>query len=112
MNKQDNKDYILNIRISKDTFSKVKSKAKENKESVSALVRKIIDDSYEVMGDLKKDIFNDANSAEDLECFSQVVMAKNTKCAKCGKGIKKGAVAIKAEDEEGKKHFYCQSCKK
>src|SRR3989344_4274039 len=49
--KEESKDYIINLRVSRATYDKVKQKAKENRETVSNLLRKVIDDSAEIVTD-------------------------------------------------------------
>ena len=106
-----NKDYILNIRVSKDTLSKLKSKAKENSQSMSDLVRKTLDDSWEIFGDLKNDILGKENeNTRGVEYFQKVIMAKDSECSRCGAKIPKGNPAYLGETKNGSKKYFCNVC--
>lgn len=114
--KQSKKDYILNIRISRDTFDKIKNRASENKETISSLLRKVIDDSSEIIGDLSNEIFDTrkkgkANNVPDIACFYSAKTAKAVTCQKCKKSIKKGTKVEIGEDAKGQKYFFCETCK-
>lgn len=106
-----NKEYIINIRVSKDTYSKLKAKAKENSESLSSLVRKTLDDSYEILGDLKRDIFgDDKKPANDISHYQKVIIAKDVTCDRCQSNIPKGSQVFFGETKAGIKKYFCNSC--
>lgn len=107
----ENKDYIINIRVSKDTYEKIKNKASENRESVSNLVRKVIEDSSEIISDLSREIFGKGAKYSDVVIYYKAQLAKETKCDKCGKTITKGEVATIGENDKGKKYYFCSECK-
>lgn len=106
---EDNKDYIINIRVSKETYEKLKSKAKENSESLSNLVRKSLDDSWEIFGDLKNEIFGKKES-DNIIHYQKVIIAKDTKCSRCGTPIFKGSEALLGETKTSQKKYFCTSC--
>ena len=97
-----NKDYILNIRVSRETYEKVKDMAKENSESVSALIRKVIKDSDEILGD----IFPRKDKWGDIKTYSTEKAARDIECEKTGKKIKKGSSVIVGQTSSGKRHYF------
>lgn len=112
MNKEgeNNKDYILNIRISRKTYEKVKGMAKENRESVSHLVRKVIDDCLEIGNDLSEEIFG-KKKENNIFTYYNGVTAKDMSCSECGDNIKSGKTIIIGETNKGKKYYFCSKCK-
>lgn len=107
----DNKEYIINIRVSKDTYNKLKAKAKENSESLSSLVRKTLDDSYEIFTDFKNDIFYKKTvSADNIVHYQKVIVAKDTNCDRCQINIHKGAEMFLAETKTGTGKYFCGAC--
>jgi predicted DNA-binding protein len=97
-----NKDYILNIRVPKETYEKVKGMARENSESVSALIRKVIKDSEEIIGD----IFSPKDHWGDIKTYSTSKAARDIECEKSGKKIKKGSTVIVGETSSGRRHYF------
>ena len=106
---QDNKDYILNIRVSKETYEKLKHKAKENSESLSNLVRKTLDDSWEIFGDLKNEIFGETKK-ERVMYYQKVIIGSAEFCGKCGKALVRGDSVLLGETKAGQKKFFCMDC--
>ena len=107
----DNKEYIINIRVSKETYDKLKVKAKENSESLSSLVRKTLDDSYEIFSDLKKDIFGGFNKGTDnILHYQKVIIAKDVDCQRCGAKIIKSSQAYLGETKSGAGKYFCIDC--
>lgn len=110
----ENKDYIINFRVSRKTYEKMKQKAKENRESVSNLARKAIEDSVEIIHDLSREIFGTGdkkNKFEDIVSFHRAQFAQDMECASCGKTISKGTVGVVGENKAGKKYYFCADCK-
>lgn len=108
---EDNKDYIINIRVSKNTLNKLKNKAKENSQSLSDLVRKTLDDSWEIFGDFKEDLFGkNEKSVNGVDYFQKVIVAKDTSCEKCGTAIPKATEAYLGITETGAKKYFCTLC--
>lgn len=107
-----NKDYIINLRVSRATYEKIKEKARENRESISNLVRKAIDDSSEIISDLSDEIFGrKSNKFEDVSVYYKAQVAKEVECANCKKKIAKGDIATVGETQGAKKYFFCDNCK-
>lgn len=107
----DSKDYVLNIRVSKDTLNKLKNKAKENSQSLSDLVRKTLDDSREIFGDFKDDLFGKGEKAANgVEYFQKVIVAKTVDCEKCASPIAKATEAYLGVTKTGEKKYFCNSC--
>lgn len=107
---EDNKDYILNIRVSKETYDKLKKKAKENSESLSGLVRKTIDDSWEIFGDLRDDLFGAKPAKEGVVHYQKVILAKNAECSRCGTIISSGTEGYVGQTKSGESKYFCQGC--
>lgn len=108
---EDNKDYIINLRVSRATYDKIKQKARENEESISNLVRKAISDSAEIITDLSEEIFGRQNKFKDIVGYHRARAAKDLRCAKCERTISAGEVVTIGETEGIKKYFFCENCK-
>jgi hypothetical protein len=106
-----NKDYIINLRVSRETYDKIKQKAKENQESISNLVRKAIDDSAEIVSDLREDIFGKRDKFKDVVGYHKSKAAQEIICAKCGLTISPNATITVGETTGVKKYFFCERCK-
>ncbi|MFA6098060.1 MAG: hypothetical protein WCV50_04650 [Patescibacteria group bacterium] len=106
-----NKEYIINIRVSKETYRKLKAKAKEESESLSSLVRKTLNDSYEIFKDIKQDIFgNEEKSSGNMLHYQKIILAKDTACERCHNEIAKGSQAYLGESKTGTKKYFCAKC--
>ncbi len=105
-----NKDYILNIRVSKETYNKLKTKAKENSESLSTLVRKTLDDSWEIFSDLKSDLFGEDKKTNGVVYYQKVILAKDGICDRCSAAIAKGDHVFLGETKSGAKKYFCNDC--
>jgi formamidopyrimidine-DNA glycosylase len=106
-----NKDYVLNIRVSKDTLTKLKNKAKENSQSLSDLVRKTLEDSWEIFGDLKEDLFGKGEkNANGVDYYQKIIVAKDVACEKCGAVIWKASEAYLGTAKTGEKKYFCNAC--
>lgn len=106
-----NKDYIINLRVSRDTYEKIKNKAKENSESVSTLIRKAITDSSEILGDITKDFFPSNEKFADIIGYHRFKTAQDLKCSQCQSKIPAGETATVGETEKSKKYFFCKDCR-
>jgi hypothetical protein len=109
----ENKDYIINLRVSRATYEKIKQKAKENRESISNLVRKTVDDSIEIISDLSEELLGKEKSAKfkDIVSYHKVKTAQELKCSKCSNDINLGDTATVGETAGAKKYFFCNNCK-
>ena|ERR1700733_3385499 len=107
----DNKDYIINLRVSRATYDKIKRKAKENQESISNLVRKAIDDSAEIITDLSDDLIGKKDKFKDVVDYHKSKAAQALECVKCGARINAGDVVTVGETAGAKKYFFCEDCK-
>jgi formamidopyrimidine-DNA glycosylase len=105
-----NKDYILNIRISRKTYNKIKDLAKENKDTISHVVRKVIDDSMDIASSIHDDIFGKSNPKEHITTYYRATAAQDIPCATCGKIIKKEKDLVVGETANGKKFYFCTDC--
>lgn len=111
--KKENKDYIINLRVSRDTYEKIKEKAKENRESMSNLIRKTVDDSLEIISDLSNELLGkkDSEKFKDIIGYMKIKTAREVECDKCGASIKSGETITVGETENAKKYFFCNNCK-
>jgi len=109
----ENKDYIINLRVSRATYEKIKNKAKENRESISNLVRKTVDDSIEIISDISNELRGkDKNSKfKDVIGYHKIKAAQELECDQCDAKITPGDVATVGETAGAKKYFFCQNCK-
>ncbi len=104
------KDYVINLRVSRATYDKIKQKAKENQESISNLVRKAIDDSTEIIADLSSDLLGKQTISKDIVGYHKSKAAQELTCVKCGTKIGVGDVVTVGETEGAKKYFFCKDC--
>jgi hypothetical protein len=108
----DNKDYVINLRVSRATYEKLKSKAAENRDTLSGFVRKAIDDSAEIISDLSNDVFGKRKKDfGNVDSYHEVEVAKNIKCAQCGEDIPAGETATVGETKSGRKYYFCGKCR-
>lgn len=107
----DSKDYIINLRVSRATYDKIKRKARENQESISNLVRKAIDDSAEIITDLSSELLHKKEKFKDVVGYHKSKTAQELTCAKCGVKIVAGEVVTVGETEGAKKYFFCENCR-
>jgi len=107
----ENKDYIINLRVSRKTYDKIKSKAKENRETISNLLRKVIDDSSEIISDLSCDVFGDGKKFNDIISYHKVFLAQDVDCSKCNQKISSGESVTVGETKTNKKYYFCLNCK-
>lgn len=106
-----NKEYIINIRVSKETYNKLKNKAKENGETLSNLVRKTLDDSREILSDLKDELFGvSSKKANGVDYFQRVILAKDADCFSCGCALTKGTQVYMGQAKNGAQKYFCDSC--
>ena len=110
---RENKDYIINLRVSRATYEKIKEKARENRESISNLVRKTVDDSIEIFSDLSHEILGKEKNKKfkDIIGYYKIKTAQDLKCDNCGAVILSGEIATVGETEGVKKYFFCHYCK-
>jgi formamidopyrimidine-DNA glycosylase len=113
MNKNDdNKDCVINFRVSRETYDKIKDKAQENRETMSNLVRKVIEDGVEIIDDLSRDFLGGQKKPRPIVSYARVTLAAEVKCANCQKIIKAGTTATAGYDEKGQISYFCPVCKK
>lgn len=110
MQNNDNKEYIVNIRVSKDTYNKLKNKAKENSQTLSDLIRKTLDDSYEIFSDIRKDLFGDDKNKNGMIYYQKAILARDIHCDVCGNIVKKGTDIFIGETKNGNKKYFCNDC--
>lgn len=108
---ENNKDYIINIRVSRATYENIRQKAKENRESISNVVRKAINDSAEIISDLSNELFGKKDKFRNVVGYHKSRAAKEIKCSGCGAAIGQGDVVTIGETEGTKKYFFCGNCK-
>lgn len=105
------KDYIINLRVSRATYDKIKRKARENSESISTLVRKAIDDSVEIIGDLSDELFHKNGEFKDIVGYHRFKTACELTCSQCEAVIPTEETATMGETEKAKKYYFCSNCR-
>jgi hypothetical protein len=108
-----NKDYILNLRVSKQTYEKIKGRAVKNGSSISTLLRGIISDSVEIISDLSSDLRGKTSASKfnDVASYHKGILAKDRACDNCKVNMNKGQVVTIGETDEGAAYFFCAECK-
>ncbi|MBI4122065.1 MAG: hypothetical protein HY461_01915 [Parcubacteria group bacterium] len=104
------KDYIINIRVTKDTYDKVRDSAKANSESISNFIRTVITDSVDVISDFAEGLTGRKHSFKDIVSYHKAKLAKAIACGKCGATIAAGAIATIGETSSAKKYYFCPNC--
>lgn len=111
----DNKDFIINLRVSRATYEKIRDRAKANGETVSNLIRTVLSDSGEIIDDLSRDVFGGkgkrAQSFDDVVSYHKAQIARETVCAKCGKKMRAGSAATVGETASARKYYFCPDCR-
>ena len=109
----DKKDYILNIRISRALYDKVTKKAYENRETTSHLLRKIIEDSAEIVGDLSEELFHTDRHKKQKPAsyYFDAVLVENDVCEKCERIVKEGESVRVMEMPDGTRAYVCDACR-
>lgn len=107
------KDYIINLRVSRKTYDKIKDRAKKNGETISNLIRSIINDSAEVISDLSSELTGKKTKDKfaDIVSYSRAVLAQSRPCDNCGKEMAKGETVIAGETATRARYYFCPSCK-
>src|ERR1043165_4000229 len=106
-----NKDYIINLRVSRDLYDKIKRKAHENQDSISNLVRKAIDDSVEIFDDLSKEFRGEGKATQkDIIGYQWYRAARDVPCDTCGASIEEGQTYLVGETRGSKKYIFCDTC--
>lgn len=110
---EDNKDYILNLRVSKETYDKIKNKAKKNGHTISALLRGVIDDSVEIISDISNDLAGKKHSQKfsDIISYHKAVLAQSKKCDNCDAGMVPGDLTTIGETASDKTYYFCSRCR-
>ena len=108
----DSKDYIINLRVSKDTYEKIKSKARRNGDTISALMRNVINDSAEIISDLSNDLTGKKKSKfSDIVSYHRGMLAQARTCDNCGAEMIKGEITTIGETDKGTSYYFCSRCK-
>ena len=106
------KDYLFNIRLSRQTYDKLKSKAMENRESVSNLARKMLNDGLEILDDISEELFDGKfRKKDEIVYYCEGIILTETSCHECGEKLKTNEKIKIGETKKGKKHYFClNSC--
>ena len=112
------KDKVINTRITKDLYEKVFEKAKKHGTTVSNLVRGMIEDTFEICGDisliLDKEIRKRFKSKIKIIGYQKVIVGNKVTCPGCSQKVIKGAEGYIAIAENGKASniIICNKCVK
>ena len=106
----DRKDYILNLRVSRATYEKLKNRAKENRETMSNLARKMLDDGIEIIGDVSDELFGKSKKEPEIVYSYNADLAQTSTCDQCGCELQPGKKIKVAENKVGKKFCFCTKC--
>lgn len=108
-----NKDYIINLRVSRKTYNKIKDRAAKNGQTMSNLIRSIIDDSTEIITDLSDELLGkkQKDKFSDIVSYHKAVLAQDKKCDNCGIEIRKQSIATIGETAKSTRYYFCERCK-
>ncbi|MFA4845222.1 MAG: hypothetical protein WC654_01550 [Patescibacteria group bacterium] len=112
--KYSTKDYVINLRVSKETFDKIKVRAKKNKDTASGLIRTLIDDSINTVADISSEVLTKANGdSKDAELVSyhKGILAQKRACKTCELEMKAGDAVVIGETSTGIRFYFCLDCK-
>lgn len=109
----DTKDYIINLRVSRQTYDKIRDKARKNGDSISGLIRMLIDDSAEIISDISNDLRGGKRHgpARDVESYHRATLARDRACDGCGTRMHKGQVVSVGETAKDGSYYFCDTCK-
>jgi hypothetical protein len=108
----DNKDYVINLRVSKQTYEKIKDKARKNGDTISSLLRGIINDSAEIISDLSHDLRGGKTTTfDDVVSYHRGTLAQERTCDSCGIHMTKNEVVTIGETDTGAAYYFCSRCK-
>jgi len=110
------KDYVINLRVSRQTYQKIKDKAKKNGNTISSLLRAVIDDSAEIISDLSQDLSgapysSPKNRFSDITAYHRAVLAQARPCDNCRTEMIKGEITTIGETAKGPAYYFCGKCK-
>ncbi len=109
----DNKDHIVNLRVTSDTYEKLKKGALANSESVSNFIRKAIEGSIGLVADISEEILSlGSGDLSGIESYHPARAAKKMACARCGGNIVRGATMMVGETSGSRKYMLCEECGK
>ena len=109
----DSKEFVINLRVSKQTYEKIKNRAKKNKDSVSNLIRNIINDSTEIISDISSDLKNKEKKAKfnDVLIYQRGTLAKENLCGNCGAHMAAGESVTIGRTDSDACYYFCFRCK-
>src|SRR5687768_1119722 len=111
INMDDSKDYIINLRVSKETYEKIKNKARKNGDTISALLRNVINDSAEIISDLSSDLTGKKKSKfSDIVSYHRGMLAQARACDSCSMEMIKGEITTIGETDKGISYYFCTRC--
>src|SRR4051812_17508054 len=106
------KDYIINLRVSRQTYDKVKSRARKNGQTISNLIRGIIDDSAEIISDISHDLRGPKKEKfGDIVSYHKSVLAQAKTCDNCGTEMLQQTEATVGETLGSKRYYFCNNCR-
>lgn len=113
------KKKIVQTRVSEELYDKISKSARNNRVTVSNLVRNIVEDVLDIQEDVvdaidskvRKTIFGDKDA--EVLGYQTLTLSKTYSCDYCEKLMKKGNELFEISFEDSRrKDFVCSSCKK
>ena len=106
------KDCILNLRVSKETYEKIKERAKRDGDTASSLIRSLIQDSIDTVADLSFEFLSEADKQDTkIVSYHKGVLAQGRECENCRHTMKEGNAVVIGETSTGRRSYFCLDCK-
>jgi hypothetical protein len=130
------KDRLIQTRVAEDLDEALKAAAKQKRVTVSQLIRNVLEDTFHLVDNIvsgtaslteavRRDARRIAASArgtppavtpadlEDVVAWQEVLVARETACARCHQTLRKGAKGMLGlrEDPAAERPWLCPTCK-
>lgn len=106
------KDCIVNLRVSKETYEKIKERAKRDGDTASSLIRSLIQDSIDTVADLSSEFLSEEDKPDaEIVSYHKGVLAQGRVCKNCDHEMKEGDAVTIGETSTGRRSYFCLDCK-
>lgn len=108
---KENKDQMINLRVPRAVYKKIREFAEENRDTVSNVVRKAIEDNLTFIAEVSSQVLNNGKF-QDVVGYASLKAARPLICDKCRSAIKTGEGIALGETQGARKYVFCGTCAK